>query len=245
MKPVLIVRHQDWVQSGHLAETLARAALPHELCAIDQGDSVPADPEPYAGLVFLGGTMSVNDDYAWIDDELNLIATAHGRDVPVLGHCLGSQLCARALGGTVYSMPEKEIGWHSMTPSHGPAVGTWLGDIPTPFEALVWHHDAFTLPNGAELLYVSPFVREQAFAAGNLLATVAHVEVTPALLDLWLHRYGYDLAPTSERVHAIDEVSRAKEDRIAAMHHTVTDPLYARWLQPVRARAEGRRVLAC
>lgn len=245
MKPVLIVRHQDWVQAGHLADTLASAGLPIELCAIDRGDRVPPDPEPYAGLAFLGGTMSVNDDYAWIDHELNLIRAAHARDIPVLGHCFGSQLCARALGGTVYAMPEKEIGWHPMTPADDPAVREWLGEVATPFELLVWHHDAFTLPDGVSLLYTSPFVREQAFAVGNLVATVAHVEVTPALLDDWLERYGYDLWPVSKRVQAIAQVQDDKDARIARMQSAVTDPLYARWLHPVRRRAESGRARAC
>ena len=45
-----------------------------------------------AGLVFMGGAMSVNDDIAWVPEEIRLIRQALEQDVPILGHCLGGQL---------------------------------------------------------------------------------------------------------------------------------------------------------
>lgn len=40
-----------------------------------------------------------------------LISDAAARDVPVLGHCLGGQLLAKALGGSVGPAPVRGIGW--------------------------------------------------------------------------------------------------------------------------------------
>ncbi len=236
MRPVLIVRHQDWVQSGHVADTLEREGIPYALCAIDQGHSVPADPEAYAGLVFVGGTMSVNDGYAWVDDEVALIRRALDRDVPVLGHCFGSQLCALALGAEVYAMSQKEIGWHRVQRSAGPAAAEWLGDGPDAFEVLIWHHDGFDLPPGTESLFSSGFCPDQAFATGDLVATVAHIEVTADLLRTWVDNYGYDMAPVSDTVQSPEQVLDRVEERVARMHEQVTNPLYQRWLRPVRER---------
>ncbi|MFA9461248.1 type 1 glutamine amidotransferase [Thiohalorhabdus methylotrophus] len=237
MKPVLIVRHEDWIESGHLAETLEAEGLPYELCAIDQGDRVPEDPEAYAGLTFMGGTMSVNDGYSWIDDEVALIQRAVERDLPVLGHCFGSQLCAKALGAKVAPMSAKEIGWHHVVRNGDPEVDAWLGDAPREFRVLAWHHDAFELPEGATPLYSSSFCPHQAYVRGNLAATVAHVEVTPELLERWVSIYGYDMDPISETVHSPESVLEDREAKVEAMQAAVTDPLYRRWLGPVRERA--------
>lgn len=238
MKPVLIVRHQDWIESGHLAETLESNSLPYHLCAIDRGDPVPADPEPYAGLAFVGGTMSVNDGYPWIHDELALIRRAADRDLPILGHCFGSQLCAKALGAQVAPMSAKEIGWHRMTRLDSAAADEWLGDDgPDRFDVLAWHHDAFEVPDGATPLYSSEFCPRQAFVHGNMVATVAHTEVSPALLERWVDIYGYDIAPVSKTVQPADEVLRDLGARVRAMQHHVTTPIYRRWIRPVRERA--------
>ncbi len=238
MKPILIVRHEDWIESGHLAEAIEAEGLAWELCAIDRGDTVPSDPEPFAGLAFLGGTMSVNDGHSWIDDEVALIQRAADLDLPVLGHCFGSQLCARALGAEVAAMSSKEIGWHRMSRIDSSAADEWLGPRGNEqFEVLAWHHDAFELPAGVTPLYSSDFCPKQAFARGNLVATVAHVELTSELLDRWVQLYGYDMAPVSETVQSTAEVLRNREVRVRAMHEHVTDPIYRRWLRPVRERA--------
>ena len=49
--------------------------------------------------------------YHGLTPELALIRQAVANDIPVLGHCLGGQLMAKALGGVVGKNPVKEIGW--------------------------------------------------------------------------------------------------------------------------------------
>src|SRR5512142_262305 len=110
MKPVAIFRHAASEGPGYLAEFLDEHQVPRQLICVDAHDPVPTDPEDYSGLVFMGGPMSVNDDLPWIGEELQLIRRAVGRDIPVLGHCLGGQLMARALGGAVVLNRYKEIG---------------------------------------------------------------------------------------------------------------------------------------
>jgi len=81
------------------------------LICIDEGVAVPANPAAFSGLVFMGGPMSVNDALPWVADELALIRAAVTQGIPVLGHCLGGQLMAKALGAAVTKNPQKEIGW--------------------------------------------------------------------------------------------------------------------------------------
>src|SRR5687768_3370599 len=111
MKPVAIFRHFPTEGPGYFATYLDRRAIPYRLIKIDQGEPVPSRPAAFSGLVFMGGPMSVNDDLPWINGVLKLILSGVEEDIPVLGHCLGGQLIAKALGGVVSRNPVKEIGW--------------------------------------------------------------------------------------------------------------------------------------
>jgi GMP synthase-like glutamine amidotransferase len=233
MKPIRIFRHEDWIQPGRVTEYLDAQGISWELVRIDQGESVPQRVDDVSGLVFLGGTMSVNDDYSWLDHEMRLIRSAAARDLPMLGHCMGSQLIAKALGGKVAPMPAKEIGWHEVRRLNNPSAEAWLQQVPHRFEIFIWHHEAFTLPPGATPLYSSEHCVEQAYAMGNTVATVAHPEVTTEMLDDWLRIYGHDIAPVSARVQPIERIRDRLAERCSAMHRIFTDRLYDAWLTRV------------
>src|SRR3569623_1298012 len=89
MKPIYIFRHLACEGPGYFAETLRRRALPFEVIAIDQGAAVPVDPNDASALVFMGGSMSVNDPLSWLAAEVQLIRHAYAIGMPVLGHWLG------------------------------------------------------------------------------------------------------------------------------------------------------------
>ncbi len=235
MKPIHIVRHEDWIKAGHLTDTLEARGIPYTFTAIDQNDPVPKTVEGISGLALLGCTFSVNDGYSWADEEIDLIKQALDADIPVLGHCFGSQLMSKAMGGDVYPMSAKEIGWHKVQRIHSPEADNWLDGADDEFEILIWHHDAFTIPPGAAPLYQTDFCPDQAFVYGDNVATVAHLEVTVKLLEDWLDIYGYDLDPISETVQSPEEVRRNIHDRIKNMHK-VTNLLYDHWLEGVQKR---------
>ncbi len=233
MKPIRIFRHEDWVQPGHLTEYLASRDVPWDLVCIDRGDEVPQRVDDISGLVFLGGTMSVNDGHRWLVDETRLIRMASAQGVPMLGHCLGSQLIAKALGGAVAPMPNKEIGWHEVRKLNNRQTREWLTDVPERFQIFIWHHEAFSLPPGAVPLYSSDYCPEQAYVLGNTVATVAHPEVTAEMLEAWLRIYGYDINPSSASVQPIDQIREDLVERCSTMHCQFTDRLYDAWLARV------------
>ena len=105
MKPVAIFRHIAGEGPGYLAIFLDRQSIPWQIIRIDAGEAVPTNPQAFSGLVFMGGPMSVNDPLPWVTDELSLIRAAVAQDIPVLGHCLGGQLMAKALGAKVTENP--------------------------------------------------------------------------------------------------------------------------------------------
>jgi GMP synthase-like glutamine amidotransferase len=239
LKPIRFFRHEDWIQPGRVAEVLDARGIPWELVAIDRGEPIPQGTDDVSALVFLGGTMSVNDAHPWLDQELRLIRAARARDVPMLGHCLGSQLIAKGLGATVTAMPSKEIGWHAVHKLDNPGAREWLGAVPERFELLIWHHDAFTLPPGAYPLLSSRYVAQQAYAIGNTVATVAHPEVTAPMLEEWLRIYGYDIEPNGGSTQTVAQIRERLPERCATMHREFTDRLYDVWLARVLARNQA------
>src|SRR5882724_10640043 len=166
MKPVAIFRHSQTEGPGYFATFLDAHRIPWRLVKVDAGEAVPADPREFAGLAFMGGPMSVNDDLPWIAPVLRLIRDAVDADVPVLGHCLGGQLISKALGGTVSRNPVKEIGWGEVTVLDSPAARHWFGHASKTFTSFHWHGEMFTIPPGAERVLSNANCENQAFALG-------------------------------------------------------------------------------
>jgi len=206
------------------------------LIAVDEGHVIPKTLDGIGGLVFMGGPMSVNDDLPWISDELTLIRLAGEREVPVLGHCLGGQLIAKALGATVHANAVREIGWHDVAQADGSSP--WLSDLPERFEAFHWHGETFDLPPGAVHLFQSKWCRHQAFSHGNMLALQFHVEMTAAMVQEWSDLYREQLAEPSPSVQSHQAMTAHLEERAARLN-AIADALYGRWLALVTNKAGG------
>lgn len=98
---------------------------------------MPRDARDFAGLVFMGRPMSVNDDLPWIAPALELIRDAVRKDVPVLGHCLGGQLMSRCGPAAT-----KEIGWGEVRVADNGGARELLGELQS-FETFQWHGQTF------------------------------------------------------------------------------------------------------
>lgn len=184
MKPVAICRHAAAEGPGYFADFLRKNAIDFQLVKIDEGETLPRNSGEFSGLAFMGGPMSVNDDLPWIDDSLRLIADAASRDIPLIGHCLGGQLLARALGAKVGKNPVKEIGWGKVTVANSSEAEKWLGDR-ADFEAFHWHGETFELPENAVRILSSRWCENQAFSLGKHLAMQCHVEMTAPMVRAW------------------------------------------------------------
>ena len=230
MKPIYIFQHEDWIKGGRLIEVLDECDIKYKIIAIDHGDKIPNGIEEMSGLVFLGGTMSVNDDYNWIQDELKLIRKAADKNLPVMGHCLGSQLISKALGGIVQTMSENEIGWHKVKGVENETSKEWLSGIPEELVVMTWHHDEFSMPEGATQLLESPYCKNHAFVIDKILATVAHIEITVNMLQQWLDVHGHDIEPNGNSVQSITEIKNNIITKVSNMHQ-LTNKFYDKWLE--------------
>ena len=233
MKPVVIFRHAASEGPGYFATYLERHGIPWRLVRIDAGEAVPADARACSGLAFMGGPMSVNDDLPWIARELALIRDAAGAGVPVIGHCLGGQLLARALGGAVTRNAVKEIGWGRVDVADNAQARDWLGALPKSFECFHWHGETFSIPPGATRVLSSAHCANQAFVLGPHLGMQCHVEMTGELVHAWCRDWGREVQALAARVPSVqtpEEMTAGLEDRVGALH-AVAERIYDKWVQ--------------
>jgi GMP synthase (glutamine-hydrolysing) len=141
----------------------------------DDFDDLP-EPEKHQFVVVLGSVRSATKDQPkWIPDARQYIGRAATGGVPVFGICLGAQLLAQSLGGSVSVMPRPEIFWGNVeTESTGFPDGPWI----------VWHNDAFSIPPGAtELAHTE--CASLAFRKGPHLGIQFHAEATLEHAAIW------------------------------------------------------------
>jgi GMP synthase-like glutamine amidotransferase len=188
MKPVVVLRHTPHCPLGSVAAVLAEAGLrPRE---VDLFAEVPRQLpwDDSAGLIVLGGPMSVNDTdkHPFLLRELDWLREAVEREVPTLGVCLGAQLLAKALGQRVYANRRKEIGWFEielLPDAADDRLFAGRGPVETVFH---WHGDTFDLPAGAVHLARGNLCPNQAFRVGrSAYGLQFHVEMTPELMAEW------------------------------------------------------------
>ncbi len=235
MKPVAIFRHSPTEGPGYFATYLEAHGIPWRLIAIDAGEPVPADPDAYSGLVFMGGPMSVNDDLPWIPQVLDLIRAAVAADIPVLGHCLGGQLMSRALGGKVGRNPVKEIGWGEIQVADNPAARDWFGPDLKKFESFHWHGETFSIPEGAVRIMGNRNCENQGFVAGKNLGMQCHVEMTEQMIDAWCRSGVAEIAESkaSPAVQSPEQMKERIPEKLATMRR-VADRLYDRWVKGLK-----------
>jgi len=229
MRPVAVLRFSPTEGPAYFAEWLDRRGLPWTLVALDAAAAVPADPRAFAGIAMMGGPMSVNDDERWVAPVCELLRNAVARGVPVLGHCLGGQLLAKALGAPVKRAPVAEIGWIDVQATDTDAQRKWFGGRDR-FTTFQWHYDAFALPPRATRVLTNAFNANQGYLVDDRhIGLQCHIEMTPELVATWLASGGGELPSTSSgAVQSADDIRRDLPARIEALH-ALADDVYGRW----------------
>jgi len=185
MAHCLVIQHAGPEGPGRIGAALASKGIDLRVVRADQGLPVPSAVGDAAGLVVMGGPMSVHEEdrFPHLNVEKRLILDAIERRRPVLGVCLGAQLIAAALGAEVRPSGRKEIGWFPVTPSREAALDP-LFEGEDAFTALHWHGDVFDLPRGAVPLASSAMTTLQAFRHGDRTwGLLFHLEVSRAQVE--------------------------------------------------------------
>jgi len=203
VKPVLIFQHIWCETPGIFLELLREQSLPVETVKLFEGDRPPEDLSRFSGLLVMGGPMSVNDeaDYPWLKTEDRLLKEALALDFPTLGICLGSQLIAKAAGGTVRQGPRKEIGWYPVRLTAAARCDRLFRESPETIEVFQWHGEYFDTPPGAVSLASSELYSCQAFSIGqNVYGLLFHLEVTGQMVKKWMGTFKEELDSVKEYI---------------------------------------------
>lgn len=232
---VLVLQHLLEDGPGYLGQWLDAQDVRWRVLCTEAGDAFPATLGHISGLAVLGGAWGANDDRPSLRQAEVLIREADARGIPVLGHCLGGQLIARALGGRVARLPQPEIGWLPIHRADSTAALAWLGDEPLPV-VYQWHEDSFVeLPPGAELLASSPACEHQAFALRQHLAMQFHIEITPEKIGDWLEHPG-EAYPVRVLLHRDTVQDPATQRKGTVRHLGASQALAAHIYRQWRAR---------
>ena len=226
MKPVAIFRFSRTEGPGHFSEWLDAQDIPWRLVALDRNEAVPTDPQAFSGIGMMGGPMSVNDQLAWKTPLVRLLRDAVAADVPVIGHCLGGQLFAHALGAPVTRAATPEIGWSAVQVIGDGAP--WFGNRGA-FRTFQWHYDVFALPPGAARVLTNAFNVEQAYTLGKHIGFQCHIEMTRDMVETWCRSGGDELPErSSDAIQSREDIFTDVEARLAALSR-VADDVYAHW----------------
>lgn len=233
MRPIAIFRFSPTEGPAYFADWLDARGLAWQLVPLDEGVSVPDDPRTFAGIGMMGGPMSVNDPLPWIAPIGALLRAAVEARVPVIGHCLGGQLLAQALGAAVTRATAPEIGWHDVHTCDSAAQRAWFGGRPA-FKTFEWHYDMFALPRRAARVLTNEHNVDQAYVIDDRhIGLQCHIEMTRALTENWLASGADELpAQSNGAAQSATEIRRNLDGRIASLH-AVADDVYARWTQGV------------
>ena len=235
MDTVAILQHEASQGPGYLLSYLHSQGIACEVIQAAQGQTLPRWISDYRGLVVLGSNHSVNEELPWIAAELELVRQAVALDVPVLGHCFGGQLLARALGARVHRNAWPNIGWSQLwvTPA-----GRDLFAGQRQATMFNWHHDTFEIPSGAQRILFGSHCLNKGFALGKHLGLQSHLEVTEDSVRAWCRESRDEIAHSlalghGRTVQSEAEMLRELPARTAELHR-LAQGVYRHWVQGLR-----------
>jgi GMP synthase-like glutamine amidotransferase len=230
--PVAVFRYSDTEGPGHFATFLDANRVAWKLVKLDEGEPVPQSSEGFAGLAFMGGPMSANDELPWTAPVLDLMRDARRRGVPMIGHCLGGQMMSRAFGGEVRANPVKEIGWNPVKVEDTALARKWFGDDLREFVTFQWHGETFSIPPGGERILTGVHCPNQAYVVDDRhLGLQCHIEMTPEMIASWIAsgRGEVEANLASPAVQPVAKIQGEMERRLPDLGRNA-ERLYRRWI---------------
>jgi len=196
---ILIVENLRGTSLGQVEIALTEAEADQIWIRPWNAEVLPASTDGFDGLVVLGGEQSAVDDelHPYLPELARLMKRFGDEDKAVLGICLGSQLLARAHGGTNLLGKHREFGWHRVALTDIGKADPVFAAVDGEFPIFEWHSDSFTLPEGAIHLAHNGAVANQCFRIGRASYGMQfHFEASRPVVEAW----NRDFEATIERM---------------------------------------------
>lgn len=186
----LVFQHVAVEHPGVFRDLWQEDRIAWDVIELDAGEPVPRRWSGYDALVVMGGPQDVwkLDEHPWLLAEKRAIAKwVVEEERPFLGICLGHQLLAEAVGGSVGPMAVPEVGIATVKRYPLADEDPLLRHLPTAFECLQWHGaEVKTLPRTAQPLAGNDACAVQAFRFGrHAYGFQYHCEITPMTVVEW------------------------------------------------------------
>ncbi|MEO0372392.1 MAG: type 1 glutamine amidotransferase [Pseudomonadota bacterium] len=229
---LLVLQHERVEHPGVFRDFLRRDEHTWDAVELDEGESLPS-LDGYDALWVMGGPMDVwqEEQHPWLRAEKAIIREAVlNREMPFLGLCLGHQLLAEALGGTVGPSKIPEIGVLDVNITDG---GALFKGMPTTIESLQWHSAEVTqMPKGAQVLASSPACAVQAMAwKDHAYGLQFHMELEADTVANWADIPEY--AQALEKAMGAGAVARLEAECAERMStfNAMAERLYRNWIK--------------
>jgi GMP synthase-like glutamine amidotransferase len=221
MARLFVLHHLDRTFLGGAGDPIRSAGLEVVERDLKRGEPLP-EPGEADAILSLGGDQSVRDieQYDYLQAEAELLREEAERGTPILGVCLGGQLLAHALGGSVERLPRRIVAWAEVEKLPAAEGDPVVGGLPSPVRALHWNEDGFTVPPGAVELLSRATEGGEAFRWGESAWGIQfHPEADAEALEGWysdvdwLTEAGLEEAAAREadRVHLPGQRATAEE----------------------------------
>ena len=221
MKRALIIRHAE---PETLAANFSGVLEQHgfHLEPLNVFDSAPAfarfAPLPLEEvdlIVVLGGPQSANDDFPAIHQEREYLREAMALGTPVFGICLGAQIMATALGGTVEPTGGYQFGLRKLDVTAAGDADPVFGKLTIPL-APTLHGECFSIPQGATRLAEAFMLCRDgsyrkinmAFRYGNSYGFQFEPQLTLEELQVWNRELSGDYTLMGGRFDPNEEAAR-------------------------------------
>jgi GMP synthase (glutamine-hydrolysing) len=188
MKRVLVLQFCWDDPPGYLGEIMQEHDVFYKVVEADK-NPVP-DLTEFDAILAMGGPQHVGDHemYPYLVAVESAIRKAVEEDIPYLGLCLGGQLLAHALGAPVKRHSMTPIGFYQVQLTEEGKADALFRGLHGYQQVFHWHEDTFDIPKEAAQLASNAQTENQAFRYGrHAYGTQFHIEVTPGMLDVWLH----------------------------------------------------------
>ena len=221
MKRALIIRHAAAESlAGNFQSTLESHGFALE--PLDIFEEAPAyhkfAPPGLAEIdliLVLGGPMSANDNYPALHEERAYLQGAMAQGKPVFGICLGAQLMATALGGTVEPTGGFQFGLRKISITADGDRDPVFSKIAVPIVPTL-HGDCFTIPRGAVKLAEGFILRRDgryrrinmAFRYGKSYGFQFEPQLTLEELQVWDRKLRGDYKLMGAPFDAAEEAAR-------------------------------------